>query len=103
MRYGLAAVVAHDSYLINLASPDPVLSARSIASFRQELARARELGLCAVVSHPGNYIDDRAAGLERNPRGYAGCLNAGPSPPQVWIERTAGSGTAVCARVEELR
>lgn len=103
MRYGLEAVVAHDSYLINLASPDPVLSARSIASFRQELARARELGLCAVVSHPGNYIDDRAAGLERNARGYAECLNAVPGAPQVWIEGTAGSGTALGARFEELR
>src|SRR5262249_29895151 len=103
MRYGLEAVVAHDSYLINLASPDPVLSARSIASFRQELARARELGLCAVVSHPGNYIDDRAAGLERNARGYAECLSAVPGAPQVWIEGTAGSGTALGARFEELR
>ena len=32
-KSGLRAVVSHDSYLINLASPDPVLRARSIASF----------------------------------------------------------------------
>src|SRR5712691_9986160 len=103
VRHKLEAVVAHDSYLINLASPDPVLRARSIASFTKELERSRALGLRAVVSHPGNYMDDREAGLERNARGYAECLAAVPGDLQVWIEGTAGSGTALAARFEELR
>ena len=102
-RYKLEAVVSHDSYLINLASPDPVLRARSIASFRQELERARALQLRAVVSHPGNYMDDREAGLERNAAGYAECLRSVPGDVEVWIEGTAGSGTALGARFEELR
>jgi deoxyribonuclease IV len=102
-RHKLEAVVSHDSYLINLASPDPVLRARSIESFRQELERSRALGLRAVVSHPGNYMDDRDAGLERNARGYAECLRAVPGAVEVWIEGTAGSGTALGARFEELR
>jgi len=102
-RHALAVVVAHDSYLINLASPDPVLRARSMASFRTELERSTALGLRAVVSHPGNYIDDPHAGLERNARGYAECLAAVPGELEVWIEGTAGSGTALGARFEELR
>lgn len=102
-RHGLDAVIAHDSYLINLASPDPVLRARSVASFTAELERSRALGLRAVVSHPGNYIDDKGAGLERNARGYAASLAAVPGAPEVWIEGTAGSGTALGARFEELR
>ena len=102
-RYKLEAVVSHDSYLINLASPDPVLRARSIASFRQELERARALQLRAVVSHPGNYMDDRQAGLERNAAGYAECLRSVSGDVEVWIEGTAGSGTALGARFEELR
>jgi len=102
-RHKLEAVVSHDSYLINLASPDPVLRARSIESFRQELERSRALGLRAVISHPGNYMDDRDAGLERNARGYAECLRAVPGAVEVWIEGTAGSGTALGARFEELR
>ena len=102
-RHKLEAVVAHDSYLINLASPDPALRTRSIASFTMELERSRALGLRAVVSHPGNYMDDREAGLERNARGYAECLAAVPGDLQVWIEGTAGSGTALGARFEELR
>jgi deoxyribonuclease IV len=102
-RHRLEAVVSHDSYLINLASPDPVLRARSIESFRKELERSRALGLRAVVSHPGNYMDDRDAGLERNASGYAECLQSVPGDVEVWIEGTAGSGTALGARFEELR
>lgn len=101
-RHRLEAVVSHDSYLINLASPDPVLRARSIESFQNELERSRALGLRAVVSHPGNYMDDRAAGLERNAAGYAQSLQSVPDV-EVWIEGTAGSGTALGARFEELR
>jgi deoxyribonuclease-4 len=102
-RHRLEAVVSHDSYLINLATPDPVLRARSIESFRKELERSRALGLRAVVSHPGNYMDDRDAGLERNASGYAECLQSVPGDVEVWIEGTAGSGTALGARFEELR
>jgi deoxyribonuclease IV len=103
VRHGLEAVVSHVSYLINLASPDPVLRARSIESFRMELERSRALRLRAVVSHPGNYMDDRDQGVERNARGYAECLEAVPGELEVWIEGTAGSGTALGARFEELR
>lgn len=102
-RHRLEAVVSHDSYLINLASPDPVLRARSMDSFCQELQRSRALRLRAVVSHPGNYMDDRDQGLERNARAYAECLEAVPGDLEVWIEGTAGSGTALGARFEELR
>lgn len=102
-RHRLEAVVSHDSYLINLASPDAVLRARSIESFRSELERSRALGLRAVVSHPGNYMDDREAGLERNASSYAACLQSVPGELEVWIEGTAGSGTALGARFEELR
>lgn len=102
-RHGLEAVVAHDSYLINLASPDPGLRTRSMQSFKNELERSRALGLRAVVSHPGNYMDDRESGLERNARAYAECLASVPGDLQVWIEGTAGSGTALGATFEQLR
>jgi deoxyribonuclease-4 len=98
----LATVVAHDSYLINLASPDPVLSARSAESFRTELARCRALGIRWLVSHPGNYIDDREAGLARNAAAYTRCLEAVPGDVVVLLETTAGCGTALGATFEEL-
>ena len=68
---------AHDSYLINLASPDDTLRARSIDSFRGELRRCHVLGLDALVSHPGNFMDDRNNGLTRNRRVDCGSARAG--------------------------
>jgi deoxyribonuclease-4 len=100
---GIAAAVAHDSYLINLASPDDALRAKSVAAFTGELVRCRALGIPWVVSHPGNYIDDRAAGLERNARAYAACLARVPEEVGVLIEGTAGAGTALGSTFEELR
>jgi len=102
-RHGIGAVVAHDSYLINLASPDDALRAKSIRTFTGELTRCRALGIPWVVSHPGNYMDERTAGLARNTRGYAECLAAVPGEVGVLIEGTAGAGTALGATFEELR
>jgi len=99
---GIRAVVSHDSYLINLASPDEALYERSVAAFSGELVRCRALGIPWVVSHPGNYIDDRVAGLERNARGYASCLDQVPGEIGVLIEGTAGAGTALGSSFEEL-
>ena len=106
-RSGLAAggirlAVSHDSYLINLASPDDRLRARSMRCFAGELARCHALGIPWVVSHPGNYMDDRAAGVDRNARAYAACLTAAPDDVGVLIEGTAGAGTALGSTFEEL-
>ncbi len=100
---GIRAVVSHDSYLINLASPDEALRAKSMRAFTGELERCRALGIPWVVSHPGNYIDDRANGLARNARAYAECLAAVPGEVGLLIEGTAGSGTALGSTFEELR
>jgi deoxyribonuclease IV len=100
---GIRAVVSHDSYLINLASPEEALRERSARCFIGELTRCRALGIPWVVSHPGNYIDDRSAGLERNARAYADCLAAVPGDVGVLIEGTAGAGTALGSTFEELR
>ena len=74
----LEALNAHDSYLINLASPDTALRARSLESFVCELRRCEALGLGALVSHPGNFMDDRASGLARNADAIAEALSRVP-------------------------
>jgi len=99
---GLGGVVSHDSYLINLASPDEALSSRSTTSFIEELRRCSQLGISGVVSHPGNYIDDRSAGLERNAGRISEALRAAPGEVMVFLETTAGTGTALGATFEEL-
>jgi deoxyribonuclease-4 len=101
-RTGMRAVVSHDSYLINLASPDSTLSARSVNSFIAELQRCESLGVPFVVSHPGNYIDDRRRGLDANAANYARCLERVPGKTMVLLETTAGTGTALGRSFEEL-
>ncbi len=63
---GIACPLAHDSYLINLASPDETLWRRSIEALIDELQRAATLGIPWVVTHPGAFITtSEAEGLER--------------------------------------
>jgi deoxyribonuclease-4 len=100
-RTGLLAVVSHDSYLINLASPDNSLRERSIYSFKQELERCRRLGIRYVVTHPGNYMDEPKAGIIRNAEAYTECLQT-VKGPTILIETTAGSGTALGSSFAEL-
>ncbi len=98
----VSVVVAHDSYLINLASPDAALRTRSIESFVGELRRIEVLGFRGVVSHPGNYMDDRASGLARNADAITEALDRVPGKAMVLLETTAGTGTSLGATFEEL-
>ncbi|HVE78032.1 MAG TPA: deoxyribonuclease IV [Gemmatimonadaceae bacterium] len=98
----VVVTIAHDSYLINLASPDPVLRARSVDSFVSELQRCEALGMTYLVSHPGNYMDDRASGIARNADAIAAALERAPGRTKLLLETTAGSGTALGATFEEL-
>jgi deoxyribonuclease-4 len=102
-RAGIATAVVHDSYLINLSSPDPVLWKRSLASFIGEVGRAATLGLDFVVSHPGNATDgDVASGIARNADGVERALTEVEGGPTVLLELTAGSGTSVGGTFENL-
>ena len=94
--------MAHDSYLINLASPDPVLRRRSIESFVAELQRCEALGLNILVSHPGNHMGDLTSGLQRNADAIAEALERVPGTVKVAMETTAGSGTAIGATFEDI-
>lgn len=103
-QLGITHPLAHDSYLINLASPDPQLWRRSIEAFAEELRRAEVLGIPYVVTHPGSYTSaDGQFGLRRviqalnavhaETRGIAArCL----------LETTAGQGTSLGWRFDEL-
>lgn len=96
------ATVAHDSYLINLASPDPTLRRRSIESFVAELARCEALGLDYLVSHPGNYIDDARSGIQRNADAISEALERVPGRTVLCMELTSGAGTAIGSTFEQL-
>jgi len=99
---GVRYTNAYDSYLINLASPDPALRQKSIVAFRGELRRAHALGLDALVSHPGNFMDDRAAGIARNADAITEALEHEPGPSRLLMELTAGQGTVIGSTFEEM-
>jgi deoxyribonuclease-4 len=96
--------MAHDSYLINLASPDEALYRRSIEAFVIELQRAERLGLRYLVTHPGAHVDSgEEAGLAR----VVSALDEvhGRCPDfrvQVLLETTAGQGSCLGHRFEHL-
>jgi deoxyribonuclease-4 len=101
---GLAPIVSHASYLINLATTAPPLRAQSIAAFVDELDRAHALGLLGVVVHPGTCTsgtEDEALRLVA-----AGIREAFASRPRrrvmVLLEHTAGQGRALGYRFEHL-
>jgi deoxyribonuclease-4 len=94
--------MAHDSYLINLASPDRALRNRSIESFVAELRRCEALGLDLLVSHPGNHMGSHADGLARNAHAIGEALERVPGRCVVALETTSGSGTALGATFEDL-
>ncbi|MEO6332018.1 MAG: deoxyribonuclease IV [Gemmatimonadaceae bacterium] len=98
----VVATSAHDSYLINLASPDPVLRARSIESFVCELTRTEVLGLNYLVSHPGNFMDERASGIARNAEAIAIALERAPGRAMLLLELTAGGGTVLGSTFEDM-
>ncbi len=102
-RHGVAYANAHDSYLINLATPDPLLLDRSYAAFAAELRRANELGLDALVTHPGNATDgDVPRGLAQNADLIGRALEEMGGTAMVLLETTAGSGKVLGSRFEQL-
>ena len=103
-RTGVKSPVAHDSYLINLASPDDALWEKSVDAYTHELERAEALGLIGVVMHPGSFVTStEAEGLSRIVEG----LNIAhdrtkQARVQTLLEATAGQGSALGHRFEHL-
>ncbi len=96
-KSGLVSPIAHASYLINLATPDEELWAKSIDALTIELQRADQLGLSGLVLHPGAFTtSDEIAGLRRVVAA-AGQLFARYTPHtcRLLLENTAGQGSCL--------
>jgi deoxyribonuclease-4 len=104
-RTGIDVVVSHDSYLINLASPDAGNLDKSIALFREELLRCEALEIPWLVTHPGAHMGEgEAAGLKRVARALDRIHKELPGLRTVTcLEITAGQGTSLGWRLEHLR
>ncbi|HEX9669550.1 MAG TPA: deoxyribonuclease IV [Thermoanaerobaculia bacterium] len=101
-------VVAHASYLINLAASDSLVLARSRAALADELRRCARLGIGGLVVHPGAHLGcGAAAGVAR----VAASLDAVLGPllaelpelaTRVLLENTAGQGSCLGCTLDEL-
>src|SRR5246127_4709884 len=117
---GLGPLVIHANYLINLATSDPVMRARSIQAFHDEIVRGLALGADYLVVHPGSCcgkapgrgktmeqgIRDVAQALRQAARGVRLCGKFGDTRDcrlRLLLENTSGMGMAIGSRFEELR
>lgn len=102
--HGIRHPLAHDSYLINLAAPDPALWKKSVDALRDELLRAERLGISGVVTHPGAYTtSSEQAGIAAVVRALDEIdRQLGQAKVAVLLENTAGQGTCLGWRFEHL-
>jgi deoxyribonuclease-4 len=101
---GIHPVVAHNSYLINIAAASPALRTQSLDALREELDRAARLGLDGLVMHPGSFTTgNEQDGLMLIADGLRQLLEerAGAGP-MILLEHTAGQGTNLGHRFEHL-
>jgi deoxyribonuclease IV len=97
-------ILAHASYLVNLASPDPRILERSLEGFLDEMSRTRSLGIPYLVVHPGSHRGaGEAAGVKRIASSLEEILSAtGASGPEILLETTAGQGDSLGATFDQL-
>jgi deoxyribonuclease-4 len=103
-KSGLRLAMAHDCYLINLASPQHELYRRSLEAFIEEYHRSERLGLRYLVTHPGSHNDSgEHAGLARVAQALDEVHDRCPDHcVQVLLEVTAGQGSNLGHRFEHL-
>ncbi len=103
-RLEIGHPVAHDSYLINLASPDDELWQKSVDALLDELVRCDFLGIAYLVAHPGAFTtSSEEEGIARVAKGLDEVHRRGKKlKAQVLLETTAGQGSTLGWRFEQL-
>lgn len=101
---GLSHIMSHDSYLINLGSPDPAMLEKSRKAFAAEAKRCVDLGISFLNFHPGAALkEDRQVCLDRIADSLLLVLPIlEDSSLRLLLETTAGQGSAVGYRFEEI-
>ena len=101
---GVTVACAHDSYLINLASPDPALYEKSYEGFFEEMKRCDFLGIANLVMHPGSHVGSgEEVGLKRIAEAFNRMFAAdSDGKVTICLETTAGQGTNLGYKFEQL-
>jgi deoxyribonuclease-4 len=103
-EHRIQVAFAHDTYLHNLASPNPELWRKSVDAFTEELGRCEKLGLDYLVSHPGSPMTSGAdAGIGRMREALAEILGRTKGyRSRILLETTAGQGATLGSRFDEM-
>jgi len=103
IRLASMTVVVHDSYLINLASPDEELRTKSMNAFHDEIDRADRLHAQGLIFHPGS---PKGRGKKEGIKSIIDCLNSICSESDrhmsLLIEITAGQGSQIGSTFDEI-
>ena len=101
---GIARAIIHANYLINLAGPDENTLKYSREAFVEELDRAQLLGVRDVIFHPGSHMGKGEAYAVQTISGSLDWCFEHANAPDVFavLENTAGAGTVVGYRFEQL-
>ena len=101
---GIRMVVAHDSYLINLATPDDALLEKSRSAMRIEVERCEQLGIPYLVMHPGSHVGSgEEAGLRRVAESFDAIhRQTAGYQTKILVETTAGQGTNLGWQFEQI-
>lgn len=101
---GIGTVIAHDSYLLNMGSPDAALRRRSVAAFIDEFERCETLGAANLIAHPGAHAGSgELAGIKTIARSLDEVHQACPGyETKITLEITAGQGSNLGYRFEQI-
>lgn len=100
---GAGAVAVHALYLVNLASPDDVMYAKSVTTMRKTVDSACAIGADAVVFHVGSHLGSGfEAGLERVVPALELVLDRCSGDTWLCLENSAGAGGTIGRSVDEL-
>lgn len=100
----ISKILAHNSYLINLASGSPALRTKSINALINEMERCRILSIPYIIIHPGAHL---GIGEDEGINNIVNSLNVIFEETYKWpvgiaLETTAGQGTSIGCRFEHL-
>ena len=101
---GIEVVIAHDSYLVNLAAPDEALRVKSVRAFIDELNRCEALGVPTLVAHPGAHV---GSGVENGIKAIAKSIDEAHAAckgfkVKIALEITAGQGSTLGHTFEQM-
>jgi deoxyribonuclease IV len=98
---GIASVVSHDSYLINLCALDPAKREQSIGGMKGEVERCAKYGIPLVVSHMGSHMGEgEEYGLQGIAESLGRVIAETPASVTICMETTAGQGNSMMAKFE---